>query len=187
MRRATQRVSALGEIEIMRVSKLLAGVSVASSLILAAGAAWAATSAWQGDPPLKEGGWRVISVDKSSLIMIEGDGIERRGNEARMWVALLFPQPQTGSSKPYSVLLARSSFDCSAKTWRPITLETLDANGAVVSNVDATSKPSEPAEGFQADLLAKACNPSTLDVKKMDDVMGVHGAYVSMVADGSIK
>ena len=153
-----------------RVSKILAGA--AAALAMAGGVAMAATSAWQGEAPVHNAGWQVVSLDKDALILFEGDGIERHGNEARMWVAVLFSKPRDNGGKSYSMLLARNSFDCSAKTWRPVTMQTLDASGSVVETKDLSSVAAQAADGGQEALLDKACNPKSVAAdEKMEDVV----------------
>jgi hypothetical protein len=167
---------------------MIAGAAVAASLTMAGGVASAATSAWQGEAPLKNAGWQVVSVDKDALVMFEGDGVERHGVEARLWVALLFSKPQDSNGGAYSVMLVRNSFDCQAKTWRPITLQTLDASGAVLDTVDASSKGPVAAEGTNATLLEKACTPTAAKPDdKMDDLLAAQMAYLALIKDGKIK
>ena len=175
----------------MRISKGMIGVAAAAAaMAMAGGVAWAGTSAWQGDPPVKTGGWRPIGVDAKAMVMVEGDGIERHGNEARMWVAIVFSEAQTASSGPYSALLTRSSFDCQAHTWHPINMQTLNETGATLTTVDVSTVAAAAAgpDSGQAKLLGIACDPTSLgDAPKMDDLMIARQAFVQMVQEGKIK
>ena len=169
-----------------RVTKFFAGA--AAALAMAGGVAMAATSAWQGEAPLRNAGWQVMSVDATALIMFEGDGVERHGSEARMWVALLFSKPQDNGGKSYSMLLARNSFDCNAKTWRPVTVATFDAAGNPVESKETSSAAAQKVDGVQAEMLDKACNPKTVaDDDKMTDVLIAHAAYLQLIEQGKIK
>lgn len=170
----------------MKIFKFIAGA--AAALTLTGGAAFAAPSAWQGDAPMHNANWMMVSGDKEALIMYENDGIERHGSEARMWVALLFSQPQGSGDKAYSILLARNSFDCSAKTWKPITMIALNASGSVVDTKDLTGSQAQAAEGGSATIMDKACAGSVSSGSdKLDDIVIAHAAYLQLVADGKIK
>lgn len=173
----------------MRISKRLAALGAVAAIAITAGMAQAApTSAWQGEPPMKDGGWHAVSVDTTALIMADSEGAERHGSEARMWVAILFNDPQDSKGGAYSALLTRSSFDCSAQTWHPLHMRTLDAGGGVLASFDASSAPVAKADGGQEKLLAIACNPASVgaDSPAMNDLMVAREAYVELVKDGKI-
>lgn len=159
-----------------------AAVTIATAAFAVAGGAWAATSAWQGDPPITDGGgWKIADIGAATVVVIDSDGIERRGDEARAWVAVLFLEPQKDEGRTVAILMARNSYDCRTGTWKTVSKRQLDEAGRVVSGGDVIPGQPKVAEDLQAKLLKAVCEPASLDGDKMTDLVVARDAFVKVM------